>query len=129
MTVFLDKENDESSEGEDEDAEEADDINIAQSDVNIPKTADRDYDVLETQENEAPSTAREEIEPFNLDELNVSIPNLKYDIDEYFVELLKDKYSHNIVEKGLAVCRQFDCYSDEEKIVKRFMQDGLASVE
>jgi hypothetical protein len=48
MTVFLDKENDESSEGEDEDAEEADDINIAQSDVNIPKTADRDYDVLET---------------------------------------------------------------------------------
>ena len=43
MTVFLDKENDESSESEDE----MEEINIAQGDVNIPKTADRDFDVLE----------------------------------------------------------------------------------
>ena len=44
MTVFLDKENDDSGESD----EELEEINIAQSDVNIPKTADRDFDVLET---------------------------------------------------------------------------------
>lgn len=44
MTVFLDKENDDSSESD----EELEEINIAQSDVNIPKTADREFDVLET---------------------------------------------------------------------------------
>jgi hypothetical protein len=64
-----------------------------------------------------------------LDDLNVSVPNLKYDIDEYFMEILKDKYSHNIVEKGLAICRKYDCYAEEEKIVKTLMQDGLTSVE
>lgn len=65
-----------------------------------------------------PVVAPEEIEPFNLDDLNVSIPNLKYDVDEHFLEILRDKYSKDIVEKGLAICRQFDCYADEEKIVK-----------
>ncbi len=44
MTIFLDKDNDEQSESE----EELEEINIAQGDVNIPKTADRDFDVLET---------------------------------------------------------------------------------
>ena len=59
----------------------------------------------------------------------MSAPNLKYDIDEYLMEILKEKYSHNIVEKGLAVCRKYDCYAEEEKIVKILMQDGLTSVE
>jgi hypothetical protein len=31
-------------------------------------------------------------EPFNLDELNISIPNLKYDTDEFYLEVLRDKY-------------------------------------
>ena len=59
----------------------------------------------------------------------MSAPNLKYDIDEYLMEILKEKYSHNIVEKGLAICRKYDCYAEEEKIVKILMQDGLTSVE
>lgn len=125
MTVFLDEEKEDSNDSE----EEVEDINIAQTDVNIPKTADRDFDVLETQENEAAGTVREEVEPFNLEDLNVSIPNLNCDMGEHFLEILKDKYSHNIVEKGLAICRQFDCYAEEEKIVRRLMQDGLSSVE
>lgn len=50
MTIFLDQEKDESE----SDQEETDEINIAQSDVNVPKTADREYDVLETQEAEIP---------------------------------------------------------------------------
>ena len=128
MTIFLDKENDEEGSDSDQD-EEAEDINIAQADVNIPKTVDRDYDVLETQETEATGIVKDEPEPFNLDDLNVSIPNLKYDVDEHFLEILRDKYSYNVVEKGLAICRQFDCYADCEKIVRRMMQDGLASVE
>lgn len=87
---------------------------------------------METQENEVVFVEikyEETIEPFNLDDLNVSVPNLKFDIDEYFVEILKDKYSHNIVEKGLAICRKYDCYAEEEKIVKQMMQDGLTSFE
>jgi hypothetical protein len=126
MTVFLDKENDEASDSEEE---EPDEIFIGQGDVNIPKTVDRDDDVLEAYESEAPTGIKEEIEPFNLEELNISVPNLKYDIDEYFLEILQDKYSTNIVQKALAICRQFDCYADEEKIVKRLMQDGLTAVE
>ena len=59
----------------------------------------------------------------------MSAPNLKYDIDEYLMEILKEKYSHNIVEKGLAICRKYDCYAEEGKIVKILMQDGLTSVE
>jgi hypothetical protein len=31
-------------------------------------------------------------EPFNLDELNISIPNLKYDTDEFYLEVLREKY-------------------------------------
>lgn len=94
MTVFLDKENDEASDSEEE---EPDEIFIGQGDVNIPKTVDRDDDVLEAYESEAPTGIKEEIEPFNLEELNISVPNLKYDIDEYFLEILQDKYSTNIV--------------------------------
>ena len=126
MTIFLDEEKDDTDSDQEEETEE---INIAVSDVNLPNTADRDYDVLETQENEVISAAKEESEPFNLEDLNVSIPNLKYDVDEHFLEILRDKYSHNVVEKGLAICRQFDCYADEDKIVKQMMQKGLASVE
>ena len=85
MTIFLDEEKDDTDSDQEEETEE---INIAVSDVNLPNTADRDYDVLETQENEVISAAKEESEPFNLEDLNVSIPNLKYDVDEHFLEIL-----------------------------------------
>ncbi len=121
MTIFLDKENDDDSENEYEDLQE---INIAQSDVNIPNQADRDFDVLEA--SEAPVQKIEEIEPFNLDDLNLSVPNLKYDVDEHFIEILNEKYSAQIVEKARELCRQYDCYHEDDKIVMKMLQDGLA---
>ena len=45
MTIFLDEEKYDTDSDQEEETEE---INIAVSDVNLPNTADRDFDVLET---------------------------------------------------------------------------------
>lgn len=57
------------------------------------------------------------------------MPNIKCDLDDHFLELLQDKYSKNVVEKGLEICRQYDCYLEGDKIVKQMMQKGLAAIE
>jgi hypothetical protein len=76
---------------------------------------DREDDNLEAEE----VYHKEPVVPFNLEELNISMPRLKYDVDEFYLEILRDKYSQ--FEKCLEVCKQHDCYLESEKIIKKLL--------
>lgn len=105
MTTFLNNEN-ESSSSEDENEQ---DVPINFGEINIPRVIDREDDVLEQAE-EHVLVVKAAPEPFNLDELNISIPNLKYDTDEFYLEVLREKYGAQVVERGCVICREYDCY-------------------
>lgn len=93
MTQFLNQDQDEDTSSSEEVQLEFDFINIANE-----GTKDREDDNLEAEE-----VYREPVVPFNLEELNISMPRLKYDVDEFYLEILRDKYSQ--FEKCLTVCR------------------------
>ena len=81
MTTFLNAEGDDSS-SSDENQIEFDFINIPDK-LDIK---DREDDNFEIEEVPEPP------EPFNLEELNVSVPRIKYDVDEFYLEMLREKY-------------------------------------
>ena len=85
MTTFLNNENDSSQSSEDEQ-----DIPVSFAEINIAQVLDREDDILEQNE-EVIQEKNQKVypsEPFNLEELQISVPNLKYDTDEYFLEIL-----------------------------------------
>ena len=66
-------------------------------------------------------------EPFNLEELNVSVPNIKYDVDEFFYSLLKDRYAN--LEKCIEICKQHDRYLEDGKITSKLISMKLCANE
>lgn len=69
-------------------------------------------------------------EPFNLEELKISaVPQLKFDTDEYYLEVLREKFGGVVLERCLSICKEYDCYLDDSKIIRKLVQCKVAHSE
>lgn len=118
MTTFLDNQMDDSSPSSDEA-----NVEINFENLHVPRVIDREDDVLEQEE---VNVAMAPPEPFNLDELRISLPQLKFDTDEYYIQVLREKFGKACLERALAICKEYEnVYLEDQKIVSQMVKTGF----
>jgi hypothetical protein len=54
-----------------------------------------------------------------LEELNVSQPTIKYDVDEFYYSLLRERYAN--LDRCIEICKQYDRYLECGKITSKLI--------